>query len=805
MDAAPIYRVLAKLPGAKRSGNGWRARCPAHEDEHPSLSVGVGRDGRVLLRCHAGCPLEAILAALGLSAADLFPPNPAPSSRSSAGAGSPNAETRRRRVKAVYSYVAEDGTLRFQTVRLAPKGFYQRRPDGNGGWINNLDDVLRVLYRLPELLAASPDRAIWIAEGEEDADALAALGLVATTNVGGANAPWLPRYTDVLRGRKVVLLPDNDAPGQDRIWGIAKALVGSAKSVRVLELPGLPPKGDVSDWLAAGGAKAELIALAKAAPILTEADLPRGAGVGKSSYDHFFGGDGDAEETEPASSYSRPPVPPFPVDVFPLALSRYVLEGANALGVPADMVAVPLLGFAAGTVGNTRVLRVKPGWITRAILWLAVVGDPGSGKSPALDHARGPVDALQNLAWDRYQGALEAWEQDAAAAKAAKQPLPDKPNLEHFLTTDATTEAVASILGTSPGVVVVRDEFVGWVKSHDAYRKAGDRQQWLSLWAGAPLKVDRRTSGPVYVPKPTVSVVGGIQPDLLSELAAEANRRDGFIDRNLIAWPDAYPQRWTEATVGSATTRAAEELFDLLRPTFRLAEPALHDLAPAAKAAFADWFDRNAAQREASTGLAAGCYAKYPGQCARLALVLHCLREPEDLTKLVAEGTVLDAIAVVEYFRAHLRRVLPAFGARPPTATASSKEESLKERVAAVLREAAGAWVARTALHARLGGSVPAADLTAALQALGREGMAETRSVPTGAKPREEWRWAGFPEREAGNSTQGGGADSVDDRSRRYEDMKISPEGEASSSYLHIFGDGDEDEPGGELLRETFL
>jgi hypothetical protein len=813
VDGAPIDRVLGKLPGAKRSGSGWKACCPAHEDAHPSLSIGVGRDGQVLLRCHAGCTLEAVLAALGLSVSDLFPPNHEAGNSGNASTGSPHGTPpRRRRIKAVYSYVAEDGTLRFQTVRLEPKGFYQRRPDGHGGWIHNLDGVVRILYRLPELLASSPERAVWIPEGEKDADALAALGLMASTAVGGANAPWLPQYTEALRGRTVVLLPDNDAPGWDRMRAIARALIGVAKRVRIVELPDLSPKGDVSDWLAAGGTKAELLALAKAAPVLTDADLADGKGAGTASSGHSFGRDtGEQEENDNAgdgsSSPIRPPAPPFPVEVFPRELRRYVLEGADALGVPADMVAVPLLGFAAGVIGNTRVLRVKPGWVERAILWLAVVGDPGSGKSPALDHARRPVDALQTLAWDRYQEALLEWERAAADAKQAKQPPPDKPTLEHVLTTDATTEALAAILGTSPGVVLVRDELVGWVKSHDAYRKAGDRQQWLSLWAGAPLKVDRRTSGPVYVPKPTVSVVGGIQPDLLPELAAEANRRDGFIDRNLIAWPDALPQRWTEATVSAATARGAEALFAQLRPTFRLQEPALHDLAPAAKNAFADWFNRNAALREASRGLAAGCYAKYPGQCARLALVLHGLREPEDLTKPVAEGTVLDAIAVVEYFRAHLGRVLPAFGAKPPTATASSsKEENLKVRVAAILREAAGAWVARTELHARLGRSVAAGDLTAALEALEREGLAETRSVPTGAKPREEWRWARFPEPEAGGTAEqedDAGDDSSDERSRRYEDMKISPEEAANSSYLHILGDGYA--PGNKPLRETFL
>jgi hypothetical protein len=137
MDGAPIDRVLAKLPGAKRSGRGWAAPCPAHDDTHPSLAIDIGRDGRVLLRCHAGCSLEAILDALGLTARDLFPPD---RDAFRGEGGRPHSSNNRhpRRIQAVYGYGAADGTLRYQTVRLEPKGFYQRRPDGQGGWINDL-------------------------------------------------------------------------------------------------------------------------------------------------------------------------------------------------------------------------------------------------------------------------------------------------------------------------------------------------------------------------------------------------------------------------------------------------------------------------------------------------------------------------------------------------------------------------------------------------------------------------------------------------------------------------------------------
>ncbi len=205
---APLDRVLAKLPTATPVGASWRARCPAHRGQSAdSLSVCRAEDGRVLLHCHAGCFPEAVLAALGLAARDLFPPRDG----FTPGTGRPNApKGSSRRVVTAYDYVDAEGTLRYQTVRLDPKSFYQRRPDGRGGWVNSLDGVARVLYRLPEVLASR--RAVWLPEGEKDADALVALSLTATTTVGGAGAPWLPQYTETLRGRHVVLLADNDAP-----------------------------------------------------------------------------------------------------------------------------------------------------------------------------------------------------------------------------------------------------------------------------------------------------------------------------------------------------------------------------------------------------------------------------------------------------------------------------------------------------------------------------------------------------------------------------------------------------------------
>jgi hypothetical protein len=222
------------------------------------LGVAVTEDGTVLLKCRShGCGAEAICGAIGLKLADLFPPE----SRN----GSPQKGFN---IAATYDYRDRDGVLLYQVVRLDPKGFRQRQPDpkGRDGWSWHLKGVKRVLYRLADVQkAVSEGMAIFVVEGEKDADNLAQLGLVATTNSGGAGK-WQKGYAETLAGAEVIILPDNDEPGQDHAEKVARSLLGKAKSMKVLNLPDLPPKGDVSDWLAAGGNAEQLLEMAAATP-----------------------------------------------------------------------------------------------------------------------------------------------------------------------------------------------------------------------------------------------------------------------------------------------------------------------------------------------------------------------------------------------------------------------------------------------------------------------------------------------------------------------------------------------------------
>lgn len=270
--------LLRRLHGVRRSGSGYVARCPAHEDREPSLSVSEGEDGRVLLHCHAGCSTEAVVQALGLRLADLMPEDR--TRHASIGDGRRGREPAPPPVEvARYTYRDEEDRPLYQVRRYQPKTFRQYRREG-GRWVPGLGSTRRVLYRLPEVIEAARKRGgVIIVEGEKDADRLADLGFFATTCPGGAGK-WRPEYTEVLRGAHVAILPDNDEPGRRHAAEVARSVFDVAESVRIVELPGLPAKGDVSDWLDAGGTAEDLRRIIRETPPLEAPPVaPPGAPV----------------------------------------------------------------------------------------------------------------------------------------------------------------------------------------------------------------------------------------------------------------------------------------------------------------------------------------------------------------------------------------------------------------------------------------------------------------------------------------------------------------------------------------------
>jgi hypothetical protein len=260
-----LAEFLDRFPSRRKAGDGWLVLCPNHNDRDGSLSV-AEKAGKILVNCQAGCEGAAVIAALGLTWKDLR---------------TTDAPIPARQIVCTYDYRDLDGTLRYQKVRYEPKDFRQRRPDGAGGWIWNLQGIMtRVWYRLPGLKGV---RRILCLEGEKDCDRAWALGVPSTTTVEGASEkpgaplPHAEAYVDQLVQvgcRAVVLCPDHDRPGWRHLAALARAIWAYAPWITVcwLVLPGIAAlggKADLSDWLDAGHSQAELVAAVEAAPVLT--------------------------------------------------------------------------------------------------------------------------------------------------------------------------------------------------------------------------------------------------------------------------------------------------------------------------------------------------------------------------------------------------------------------------------------------------------------------------------------------------------------------------------------------------------
>jgi hypothetical protein len=243
-----------ELPSLKTNGSGQaQALCCFHEDHHPSFSINLENG---LCKCF-GCGFEGDVFTFHQRKYDLSFQDAVDDLGKFAGIEEPQ---KKKKIAASYDYSDQNGNLLFQVVRYERKGFTQRRPDGKGGWIYNLEGVTTVLYNLPEVVRAE---TVFIVEGEKDVGTLKAIGVVSTTNPMGAGK-WKDHYDLYLAGKHLVILPDNDEPGRKHVEEVAASLNGTAKSVKVVRLPELAEHGDVTDWLTAGHDKSELLALVSA-------------------------------------------------------------------------------------------------------------------------------------------------------------------------------------------------------------------------------------------------------------------------------------------------------------------------------------------------------------------------------------------------------------------------------------------------------------------------------------------------------------------------------------------------------------
>lgn len=257
--------------------------------------------------------------------------------------------------------------------------------------------------------------------------------------------------------------------------------------------------------------------------------------------------------------------PEFPTHLLGSELASACVSLAEAKGTPVDYVAGGVLAVAAGLIGNARWAETWEGWREPIALWVGLVGGPSSSKSPALDPALSVAREIETEKAQAFPETLRRWETEIETAKVAadawrddvrtahenRAPAPtkpeaacepEKPGRPRIIVMDSTCEEVAAILSANPkGVCVVRDELAGFIAGQGRYGDDAARPFFLEAWGGRSFTVDRRKlSTPIIIPRLTLSVAGGIQPDRLNSLLL-AGDDDGLAARFLFVWPDPTP------------------------------------------------------------------------------------------------------------------------------------------------------------------------------------------------------------------------------------------------------------------------
>jgi hypothetical protein len=537
------------------------------------------------------------------------------------------------------------------------KTFRQVMATAGGAWTFGLPTP-RPIYRLPQVLAA--DGPIYVAEGCKAADALVSLGLTATTSPNGSKSPakadWSP-----LKGRRVVIVPDRDEPGEDYADAVADlALRAGAESVVVVRLieiwPGLPEGGDAHDWIEAHDAvdaddlrEALETLVAKAEPVAAAAD----------------------DEDDVVIEWQ-----PFPVEQLPETLAKFVKHVAYRIGGESveAQVALPLLAAVAGAIGNARAIEARPGWQEPSVLWTCIIAGSGGAKSPAYKAAMQFVFAEEKAARDAHKIALadfnaaEMEHSDWKREKGNKGPAPDrpvKPTARRLWVDDTTIEALATIVEANPRwFIVAREELRAWAASFDCYKSGGrggaDQPKWLTLYDAGPLSVDRKGGDSIHVPRAAVSLTGGIQPGIFARTMTADDIDSGLLGRLLVAMPPAEELKWPDGDMDWATVEAVRSLFRTLFDMPMPADgPTVLDMEPDAQLIYKQFYQQQQREILRASGAVKGMLSKSNAAVLRLALVIHVCRQAagEVIPDRVDVESITRAIVLGRWFAAEGRRV----------------------------------------------------------------------------------------------------------------------------------------------------
>lgn len=351
---------------------------------------------------------------------------------------------------------------------------------------------------------------------------------------------------------------------------------------------------------------------------------------------------------------------PFPVEVFPLLVQKIIKETNESLNYPVDFIGAAIMYAVSVAIGNTHKVRIMQGYEQNAVLYLSIVGKAGTNKTHPIVWALKPINKNDQASFQDYRNQTIEYNEYLALSKKEKKELglekePQKPKWKQLLVSDFTPESLTDIMDFNKrGIGVYADELAAWFNNFNRYNKGSEEQFWLSVWSGTRITINRKTSDPILIQNPFVSVIGTVQPAVLEQLALNRTE-NGFIDRLLFVVPDKLQKEyWSEKELDP---EIETEWFTILKNLLNLEAreiPEVLEFSPEARAEMFK-FNRNLTDlcNQTENDSIRGIYAKIEQYAIRFSLLLEMLRFAcsESDKQAISLQSVQGAVKLVEYFQ----------------------------------------------------------------------------------------------------------------------------------------------------------
>ena len=370
----------------------------------------------------------------------------------------------------------------------------------------------------------------------------------------------------------------------------------------------------------------------------------------------------------------------FPISALPVTVRQFVREAGASVGCPVDYIGLSTLAAISAAIGDTRRVVIKKDWTEGAAIFGMIVGGPASKKTPAMNLALRPVRERQMALKAEYARQKEEHEAALRDYEKAKKDgpseldKPEKPQLGRTYADDTTVERLADILNENRrGLLIIKDELSGWLGSMNQYKQGGkgaDRQFWLSAHTNQPVSVDRKSlEEPIIVARPFVSIVGGIQPEVLPDFGKD--RGDGLIDRFIPAYPKPRVGRWSDDEISDHVregyARTIGSLYKLRHANDEEDPfPSRVGMTDEAKALFVAEYNKLHDELEAPgfPQRLRPAWGKLEAYLARFALIIAMARVAElgnqgqtGIMERITQEDMVGAAQLLAYFKNHVRRV----------------------------------------------------------------------------------------------------------------------------------------------------